>query len=173
MRLTKNQKAPAFQVEDVYGKSIEFPVPEKKVLLSFMRFAGCPVCNLRVHELLKNSAKLEADHISVILIYESPKASMLEYLKEESFPFSFVSDKENKLYDIYEIESSFFKVMKGLFHGLLSKAMEGKKLYKKDPGMDGSALRMGADFLIDGKGRIIEAYYSQYLGDHLPIEKLF
>ncbi|MBC7450001.1 MAG: redoxin domain-containing protein [Cytophagales bacterium] len=172
MKVTKNQEAPAFNVEDIYGKSLHIPFKGKKTLLCFMRFAGCPVCNLRVHELLKNAAGLEAANIHVVLVYESDKRVMLDYLMEEKFPFSFISDKEHKLYTLYSIEKSFGKFFSGMLKGTLSKVFAGKKLYKHAVSPDGSVSRINADFLIDEKGIVSIAHYGSYFGDELSVEKM-
>ena len=161
-----------FPTEDIYGKSISIPVKNKKTLLCFMRFAGCPVCNLRVHELLKNADKFEAKNIQVILVYESGKETMLEYLQNENFPFVFISDKENKLYNLYSVEKSFRKLMSGMFHGAMGKAISGKKLFRKAVPVESGMTRMNAEFLIDEKGKIDLAHYSDYFGDELSIQKI-
>jgi peroxiredoxin Q/BCP len=172
MNVKENQEAPAFLAEDIYGESLNIPFKGKKTLLCFMRFAGCPVCNLRVHELLKNAARLKAANIQVILIYESEKQVMLDYLKEEKFPFSFIADKENKLYKLYSIEKSFGKFFSGMFKGTLSKVFAGKKLYKKAVPTEGPISRINADFLIDEKGIVSIAHYGSYFGDDLSLEKI-
>src|SRR5882757_8319069 len=100
MKLQQNTSAPLFETTDVYGKPFSLAAQKgSKTLLTFMRFAGCPVCNLRVHELLKNADLLQKKNIKVVLVYESSKETMLEYLQTENLPFIFLADKENKLYD--------------------------------------------------------------------------
>lgn len=173
MRLTVNQIAPSFSTSDVFGNETDLQkLKGSKIYLAFERNAGCPVCNLRTHELLKKVDFLKSKGIVVLMIYESPAEKMKEYLGGNNYPFHFVADPENKLYNLYGVERSFFKVMKGLFNGLLDKVSKGNKLFAKPMKQDGHMDRIPAEFVIDQQGKIILAHYGKFVGDHLPLEVL-
>src|SRR6478752_7166131 len=100
MPLKINQNAPDININDVFNNKISlYNFKGKKVYLAFMRFAGCPVCNLRVHHLLKHADAFKAKNIEVVLVYESSIANMRMYLEDSSYPFTFVADPENRLYN--------------------------------------------------------------------------
>jgi thioredoxin-dependent peroxiredoxin len=174
MPLQANQPAPNFQTEDVYGKPVSLSALRGQfVLLSFMRNAGCPVCNFHVHELLKKADSLRAANVAVVLVYESTKATMVEYLQQaDSMPFSFVADPQKQLYSRYQVGRDMGKMMSGMFHGAMRKMTAGKKLFRKSIKQDGDAMRIGADFLIDPQGRLHTVHYGRYLGDHLTVAQL-
>ncbi len=173
MRLQTNTPAPAFETTDVFDAPFSLEAAKgSKVLLAFMRFAGCPVCNLRVHELRKNADRFKKQNIKVVLVYESSKETMREYLKDEAFPFTFIADPQNKLYDLYSVEKSLGKLLSSLFKGMMAKVQAGQKLYKKKPTDDGKVTRMNAEFLIDAGGKIVKAHYAEFLGDDLPISAI-
>ncbi|MDB5272944.1 MAG: alkyl hydroperoxide reductase/Thiol specific antioxidant/Mal allergen [Chitinophagaceae bacterium] len=173
MRLTEKSPAPSIETTDVYGNSFSLTsLKGSKVLLSFMRFAGCPVCNLRVHGLLKESKTLEQQNTKVVLVYESSKETMLEYLQQEKYPVTFIADPENKLYKAYGVEKSLFGLLSSFFRGAMGKIIKGEKLFAKKLAMDGSVLRMGADFIIDENGKIVTTHYSRFMGDDLPLNQI-
>ena len=173
MKLSIHQQAPEFSAIDVYGNSIDLKkLRGKKVFLAFERNAGCPVCNLRTHELLKQAEYFTANNTTVVMIYESSVAKMKEYLGENTYPFHFVADPENVLYNKYGIEQSMLKFMKGMFHGLMSKVNQGTKLFKKPIKQDGHLTRIPAEFIVDERGNLKLAHYGRFIGDHLPIEIL-
>ena len=61
MTLKRNILAPLFNVKDVFGRTIDLnDYRDSKVLIAFFRHAGCPFCNLRVHELSKAHQELKA-----------------------------------------------------------------------------------------------------------------
>lgn len=173
MKLQVNQQAPVFKTSDVYGREISIQALRgKKVYLAFERNAGCPVCNLRTHELLKHANYFSAHHVTVLLIYESTVEKMKDYLADDQYPFCFVADPENRLYKQFQIERSFFKVTKGLFHGLIGKAMAGKKLFRKPITQDGNTSTIPSEFIIDEKGTLSTVHYGGYIGDHLALDLL-
>lgn len=173
MRLQIQQQAPLFHTTDVNGHVLDISSMRGNLIyLSFERNAGCPVCNLRTHELLKQSQYF-ADHgITVIMVYESSLEKMKEYLGEAVYPYHFVADPKNELYNKYGVERSMTKVMKSMFHGLIGKAMKGKKLFKNPMKQDGHQDRIPAEFLIDKNGKLRLVHYGDYVGDHLSLDKI-
>lgn len=172
MKLESQQNAPLFITTDVSGKRIDLKgFRGKKVYLAFERNAGCPVCNLRVHELLKYADELVPASV-MILVYESTLSKMKEYLGETNYPFHFIADPENKLYKLYSVERSWKSVLRSLVNGLFSKVRQGKKLFKKNVSQDGHPNTIPAEFIIDESGKIGKAHYGKFVGDHIPITEL-
>ena len=168
MKVQAGQQAPDFQTEDVYGKPVSLTrLRGQPVLISFMRNAGCPVCNFQVHQLLEQADSLKARNIAVVLVYQSSGQNLLAYLSGQPLPFTFIADPENELYARYGIEQGMGKMMKGLFKGAIGKMQKGKKLFNAPVKQDGKSATIGADFLLDGQGKVIKVHYGEYLGDHL------
>lgn len=173
MALQVEQNAPGFSINDVFGNPISLQAYKgKTVYLSFMRFAGCPVCNLHVHNLLKHADALKAKNIEVVLVYESSLANLRQYLEDRTYPFTFVADPESTLYNTYHVEKSWSKLMGSMFKGMLGKVRAGEKLFRKKPAMDGNMNRMEAEFVIDKNGKLAIAHYATFLGDNIAIEKI-
>jgi peroxiredoxin Q/BCP len=173
MQLKVNQQAPDFTITDLSGQIIQIKkTQDQKIFLAFHRNAGCPVCNLRFHELNRNASLFSASNIKVILVYESTKDKMLEYLGNEKYPFHFVADPENRLYNLYSIERSLGKVMKSMWNGIMSKAMAGKKLFTRPIKQDGHTDTIPAEFLINTDGSLSIAHYGNFIGDHISINEI-
>jgi len=173
MTLHVQQTAPDFNIHDVFNNNISLSkFKGKKVYLAFMRFVGCPVCNLRLHKLLNHAPTFKQKNIEVVIIYESSAENLRIYLNDETYPFSFVADPENKLYNSYGVQKSFGKLLMSLFKGMLAKVKAGEKLFKKKPELDGKVTRMEAEFLINKNGKLVIAHYASFLGDNVAIEKI-
>jgi len=173
MKIKPPQKALDFTINDVHGNPIDLTqFKGKKVLLSFYRNVGCPVCNLRFHEIQQQNEQFRSKGLIVLAVYESTAANMQKYLENEDPYAIMIPDPDQKLYKLYQVEQSTGKLMKGMFNGAMKKMKAGKKLFKNKIKQDGSSNRIGADFLIDENGNIKEAYYGKHIGDHLPLEKI-
>ncbi len=72
----------------------------------------------------------------------------------------------------YAVEKSVGKFMGSMFHGLMGKARKGGKLFRSKIKQDGSLTTIGADFLIDEQGKVVNAHYGNFVGDHLPVDEL-
>jgi thioredoxin-dependent peroxiredoxin len=176
MKVINNQQAPDFQVLDVYENPISISqFKGKKILLTFFRNAGCPVCNLRFHALQKESNYFKSKNLVFIGIYESQKENMLKYVnmmfpnKADVYPIM-VANPQRDLYELYNIERSVGKLLSSIvFHGGISNVNAGKKLYNEKIEDDSPLTLIPSDFLIDETGKVVMAHYGKYSGQFIPI----
>lgn len=174
-RIKVNDKAPTFTAIDVRGTKIDFEKYKgKKVFLAFFRYASCPVCNFRMHDVLENYDQIKASGYEIIAVYESTNKTLNEFLKDENVPFPIIGDSELVLYKKYRVEKSFWRTISSIFDKkVTSNKTKGKELFKgKKLKKDGNLTRIPADFLIDENGIITTAYYGTDIGDHLPLEQI-
>lgn len=165
------QFAPDFKVRDING--LEQSIVRykgKKILLSFYRYASCPVCNFRFHELEAERTLFEQKGLVLLSIYESSSDNVKVLKDTNQYYQILIPNPGGELYELYTVEISKGKVLKGLTNGALKKANQGKKLFTQKIKKDGNANRIAADFLIDENGNIIYAYYGRFLGDRMPID---
>ena len=142
----------------------------KRYMLSFFRFASCPFCNLRVHELVKRFGEL-GDDFGIVAIFDSPLDNLQVHAEGHHAPFSILADESNEYYRKYGIESSVKGVLEGMIFRMptLIKGMLKGYIPIK---IKGSLTTMPADFLIDENGVIQFAYYGKDEGDHIPFSQL-
>ncbi len=175
MKISKGQKAPNFKINDIWGNEIELNNNAgQTTLLSFFRFADCPMCNMRVAEIMRNKNQLAAKNIRLIAIFESPADSIkLSIVDRHKFDFIIVSDTEKKLYKLYGVQASWWKMMKSMGLAGMKKMIQAKKHGFNLMGkIDGALNQIPADFMIDTNGVIQVAYYGNDIADHLPINDI-
>lgn len=168
------QKAPELAVQDVSNKLVKLENLEgKKVLLSFLRYAGCPVCHYRIHELKAEYEAMAAMGWEVVLVFETPAEQLAKYQAEFDFTFVLIADPENTLYDRYAIERSTGKMFKTAGQKEVNERFKkGKELYTEKYKRDGKMNRIGADFVIGPDSKVILTHYGAHIGDHIPLNEL-
>jgi peroxiredoxin len=173
MKIQPPNAAPTFTIKDVNGAVINLSdYKGKKVMLTFYRNVGCPVCNLRFHELQEQANYFKSKGLTLLAVYESSAENMKTYLEGENYYATMIPNPDLSLYKLYNIERSSIKLMKGMFHGAMAKTKKGKKLFKTEIKHDTNSNLIGADFLIDENGNVKTAYYGKYVGDHLPLAEI-
>ncbi len=173
MKLKPSQIAPDFTATAISSNLIQLSTFKgKKVFLTFYRNVGCPVCNLRFHELLPLEKEFQAKGAIVLAVYESSAANLKRYAGNENYHTQMIANPEFDLYEKYAIERSTIKLLSSIYKGVIGKAERGKKLFKQKFDQDGHANLLGAEFLIDENGRIVTAYYNQFIGDHLQVRDI-
>lgn len=140
-------------------------------MLSFFRFASCPFCNLRVHELVTKFDQLPRD-FTIVAVFDSPLDNLQRHADRHHAPFPILADESNTYYKLYDIEHSISGVLKGMILRMprMMYGMFGKGYVPLQ--IKGSMTTMPADFLVDRQGVIREAYYGKDEGDHLPFSRL-
>jgi peroxiredoxin Q/BCP len=140
-------------------------------MLSFFRFASCPFCNLRMHELVTRFDELP-DDFTIVAVFDSPLNNLQKHAGKHQAPFAVLADEDNRYYQQYGIDHSIPGVLKGmilrmpqLLYGMFVKGYLPLTI-------QGSLTTMPADFLIDKQGIIRHSHYGSDEGDHLPFEQV-
>jgi len=170
MRLQAGQAAPDFLRPDIGGKKIRLSdYRGRYLLLSFYRYASCPFCNLRVHELMQHLVEFDQCGLSLVAVFQSAGEGIREHVGKQRPPFPIIPDPGHSMYQSYRVETS----LQGLLLGLTLRMGKALKAMGKGflPGrMEGSITLVPADFLIGPDGTILLAYYGRDISDHLPVE---
>ena len=171
--IKKGNKAPQFSFEDIQGTLLSNETLKgKKVYITFHRFVACPICNLRFRQVEATLGTMDKENVVAISIYESTPENMLQYIGDEQLTSLMVSDISERLYQLFSVKISKFGKFMSLFHGVMKKVKEGKRLFKNRVKLDGNQDRMGAEFIINEEGIVELAHYHSYLGNDYPIDKI-
>ena len=168
MRLKTGQSAPNFNLTDI--SAIKFKTEKlkgKRYLLTFYRFASCPFCNLRLHNMISEYKKYD-DSFEVIAVFDSSLENLQKYATRHQSPFPVLADEDNAIHRLYKVEHSILGVIKGVvlrFPSLMLSMVKGYIPWC----IKGDITAMPADFLIDENGIIQAAYYGDDEGDHIPL----
>ncbi len=170
-KLKSNQKIPFLSGNTYDGRQIQLKnYLGKPLILSFYRYAGCQLCNLRMHEFIKHyQEKYKDKNIQVVAVFQSPVDKLSKNLyKHHDIPFDIISDPKMHWYKAFGVQRSWSKTMTSFFNPRQWIDSIQKGYMKIDP--DGPMNRVPADFLIDKNGVIDVAYYGKDIGDHIPFE---
>ena len=176
-KLELNTRAPRFRQVDVFERIIDLEdYRGKKVLVAFFRHAGCPFCNLRVHNLMKVHEALKEQGLEMIFFFESKKDIILRStFHQEISPIPLISDPEKAQYGAYGLESSGWKSAVGHLTSFVSTAIQAKlKGLPMHPMADGESIKtIPAEFLLDESLIIRELHYSQHLSDRMSMDLIY
>jgi len=173
MRLELGQPAVPFTAQTIDGTAVSLSqFAGKPVLLMFLRYASCPMCNLHLHDVAKGYAGLRDRGLTVMAFFHSPARAIRAHAGGRQYPIPLVADPELRVYRMYGVETSWPRLLlsiakpsfyvsffRSLLHGFWG----------------GAALRMAkmpADFLVGPDGRLVAAHYGRDIGDHLTVAQL-
>lgn len=141
----------------------------KKVWIAFFRYAGCPLCNLRVHQMIQRYDAWQAQGLQIVAVFQAPVDEVEANVGKQNAPFPIVCDPDEKLYALYGLEASLAGFLSPKNIPLAAEALKEGFL----PGTThGTKTRLPADFLLDENGKVIETFYAGHIGDHIPLDRI-
>ncbi|MFD1550935.1 hypothetical protein DNU06_04970 [Putridiphycobacter roseus] len=170
-QLKSGETAPQFDAKDIYNKDVSFIAQDKWTLISFHRYASCPFCVVRTHDLIEAIDEFQANDIDIISLWPSSKENMLKFIGSEKAPFPMVADIKKLIFENYGVtKSSKFSLIRLIrYPKMVWKAMRTR--YKHEI-IDADRYLLPAEFLVNPSGEIVIAHYGQHYADHIAVDKI-
>lgn len=146
----------------------------KPVWLGFYRYAACPLCNLRIHEMTQRYGGRHGKDLHILAVFQSPLAKMRKYVARHEAPFPLLSDPEERMYATYGLGASVLGFVKaGGPAGAMRLAKAASKGFVAlNPDPDGTVPRLPGDFLLDANGVIQDVFMAKEISEHIPFERV-
>ncbi len=170
--------APNFSIDAVDGRRITLSdYADGYVLVAFLRYAGCPWCNLAVHRLAVEQPLLKDSKCEVVAFVQSASEDIESNIlnRHKLVPkFPIIADPGMAVYKEYGVKPS---VPRGLKHMISNVPSWLQSVYKegyKQTAVDGSLFLAPATFLIaPGDQRVVNVDYDSDLYDHDTFTKVY
>lgn len=175
--VTVNQKAPTFVVRDVYGATINLnDYEEGYTLLVFLRYSGCPWCNLAIHRLSLEYKRLAKERCQVVAFVQSDKKDIIDNIynrHQPTPPFPVIPDHQMKVYRRYGVDIS----LKGSLGFIKHIPFWLKSVYKdgfKQKKVDGNLFLVPAWFLVNNKtGMVVRSERGVSFYEHTTFTSIY
>ncbi|GIF24131.1 hypothetical protein BJ973_007614 [Actinoplanes tereljensis] len=159
----------------VDGTTVPIPDPDRLVHLQFRRFAGCPICNLHLREIVRRHDEIAAAGLREVVVFHSPASELAEY----DLPFAVIADPQKLLYAEFGVGASrrallhprvYLPLLRAVTRGTIA-VLRGRE---KAPASHQANGRLGlpADFLIAPDGRTVARKYGRHAYDQWPVDEL-
>src|SRR6201994_4666729 len=107
--LNTGDKVEARTLIKIGGAAVALPAGDGLVHLQFRRFAGCPICNLHMHEIASRHNEIATAGVTEVVVFHSSAGRLRRYVAE--LPFDVVADPKRKLYDEFGVHNSIRGVL--------------------------------------------------------------
>jgi len=167
MKLHIGEQAPDFSIVDILGNTIALQnYKNKKLLLCFFRYAGCPFCGVAFLDLFKKYPLLASKGLEIVAFFQSTPQYIHKYIVDKYHPtFPIIPDIEKKVYDLYKIDSDVLGWPRSI--PTIPRAIDGIVHDKLVQGViDGDPNLMPGSFLIGPpEFTIFQAHYGKTFMD--------
>lgn len=166
-KLRVGDRAPEIRAIDVNDQMVTLS-HDRYTLVTFLRYAGCQLCNMALQRLTLEHKLLGKNGCDVIAFVQSTATNVDEniYRRHETTPkFPIVADQEGDWYSIYGVETGAKTLPKALMN-LPSWLKAVQKSGYKTGKVDGNLFLVPALFIIDQNGIIQYADYDANFYTH-------
>jgi peroxiredoxin len=147
---------------------------EQVVHLQFRRYAGCPVCNLHLHQVAQRIDDIKDAGIREVVFFHSEAEVMLPL--QGQLPFETVADPGFEVYKEFGVgRITWRNAWRGLTWRSWRSAARGLRAapsLRSALGDGETKLGLPAEFLIARDGRILALRYGKYVDDHWSVDEL-
>ncbi len=175
--LSPGKTAPTFTASTVFGKKLTLADSASKyTLLVFLRYSGCPWCNLAIHRLAVEQKLLAESRCQVVAFIQSTAENIKQniYSRHKQKPtFPIVADKTQQFYRLYDVRPSVKSI--GMFITQIPQWLHAVKQHGfSQHKIDGNLLMVPAYFLVgEGQQKILHTEYSANFFDDTTFSTIY
>jgi peroxiredoxin len=165
--LRAGEQAPSITTRSVSGSEIIVPDPLGALIhLQFLRFAGCPVCNLLLQHYINRSGEIREAGIREIIVFHSEKRFIQDY--HDRLPFEVIADPNRRFFNQYRVKISPLAILNPRAFPNLIRGYRLRAAGKQDS----SPFGLPAEFLIHATGRIVASHYGSHSSDQWSVDEV-
>lgn len=165
VRLNAGNKAPDFSFNTPWENNLSFykEAGDKTAILFFMRYYGCPVCQMEMSDIRRGMDILKQKGAKVFVVLQSPLSTLTSLLRKEDWPFTIISDPKGDIFHLYHVEPG--GIFKYLHPAGLVAAIKAVSQGFKHGKFEGKETQTPAVFTVSSDRNVTFAYYGKNVGD--------
>ncbi len=165
IKLRVGDKAPDFQFVTPWeeGKSFFKDAGSKPAVLVFLRYLGCPVCQIDMANLKREINLIEQKGAVLFVILQSPPSTVVASTKKEDWPFTIICDPKGDLFQLYHVK--YGSILKYIHPAGLIMAVKATLQGYKHGKFEGHETQLPAVFIVAPDKTIKFAHYGKHISD--------
>jgi peroxiredoxin len=164
-RLQSGDKAHDFYFQTAWTPRQKFyeTIGDHPAILVFLRYQGCPVCQMEMAELKREIGLFAQKETKVFVFLQSATETVASATNEADWPFFIVCDPQGAIFQKYAVESG--GVLKYLHPAGVISAIKAVRKGFRHGKFEGKETQLPAAFVVNSMKIISYAYYGKHISD--------
>lgn len=145
-------------------------VPGKTALI-FLRYYGCPICQLDLHSYSEGFSQITAAGGQLLVVLQSDPKGLAAQIEPDTFPYDIICDPEAELYRMLSIEPAA-SMLKMMSLSALKKVIKSTSAGYKHGAYEGNEQQLPAAFIMTPDRKLTYVHYGKDAGDVPTPEEL-
>ncbi len=165
IRFQVGDKAPDFDFETPWlpRKNFYETMENHPAVLVFLRYLGCPVCQMDMAQLKREIGLFTQKDAKVFVFLQSPIETVASAANDGDWPFYIVCDPKGAIFREYAVEPG--GLVKYLHPAGLIAAVRSTLQGYRHGKFEGNETQLPAAFVLDSQKIITYAYYGKHIND--------
>ena len=168
MKVQQNELMPDFRYDTAFSRGNNLSELVNKVsgktALIFLRYYGCPMCQLDLFEYAVNYEKVTQTGGQIAVVLQSHPNVLRQEITDNTFPYEIICDPDMELYQKFSIDPAP-SMLKMMSLKAVKKVIRSSKLGYKHGLYEGNEQQLPATFILDADLRVHHAHYGKDAGD--------
>jgi peroxiredoxin len=163
--LTIGNKARDFKFKTPWDDEVNFyyVVGNNLAVLIFLRYYGCPVCQMEMAKIKQNIELVRKKGGRVFVVLQSAPEMLASLTNKEDWPFTIISDPQGKVFQLYGVEAG--GIIKYLHPAGLIAAIKAISRGFRHGKFEGKETQLPAAFAMTAGKIIMYAHYGENISD--------
>jgi peroxiredoxin len=157
---------PTLALKSINRGKISIPVDSGITHVQFRRFAGCPMCNLHLHQFNTRANELAKENIHEVVVFHSTAERLIEFQSDSQF--AMIADPGKQLYRQFAVQESIWAIAHPI--ALFTAIFAFISGHRGTPNSDESIKGLPGEFLINAQGEMIAVHYGRHGSDHWSVD---
>ena len=164
-RFIEGDTSPDFQFDTPWENGLSFSGTSagRPAVLVFLRYLGCPVCQMNMATLKREVGLIDQKGARLFVILQSAAATVAGLTSKADWPFTIICDPEGIIFHQYRVEPG--GTIKLLHPAGLVAAVRARLNGYKHGKYEGKETQLPAVLIVTPDGRITYAYYGKHISD--------
>ena len=164
-KITTGMTAPDFTFDTPWKKGLKLSDFAKrgKTVLMFLRYIGCPICQMKIAELREEIGEFKRRKVNLLVVLQSTPANITGVVSEKDIPFVIVCDPKEKLFASYYVKPG--SIFGYVTPTTIIRAIRATRRGFKHGKYEGNEKQLPAVFIIGTDKKVTYARYGKNVAD--------
>lgn len=177
-RINAGDKMPDFVFDTPFASGVKLSEKVReadKTVLLFLRYYGCTLCQLDIHDYAAAYDRIRAKNAQLLVVLQSPPSTINAQIKEGDLPFDIVCDPDMGLYKELELgvaSSKLTMISPKELPKFAAKRKRMEQLGLEHGAYEGEEMQLPGYFVLDRDLNILEAHRAATILDMPSVEEM-
>ena len=164
-QLNTGNKAPDFTFNTPWESNLNFydAAENKTAVLVFLRYHGCPVCQMEMANYKREIARFQDKKTTVFIVIQSNPGHIASISNKEDWPLTIICDPDSDVYGLYHVAPG--GIIKYLHPAGLIAAIKATVKGFRHGKFEGKETQLPAAFIVSPEKKITFSYYGKTIPD--------